>query len=396
MDHHGTEANSRRNLLNGLVTAATRSWRYGLQPNGHTSSAMVFPTVTTPVNTSPTNRTPITESTTMTDEQRRRLQQQRQQDHRLNTLWYGGDDLHQQQHQTPTLMFESNNRYPSTDDWEKQPLRQRPRKFHKTKCRKNFKQKRSVLPRVPVIWAAILHIMYAIAMATVYYKFDATTGSGWLWFRGIVSNNLLWLWMTPPVCYYIVQAFCAAVLSCFFYQWCCQQPPQGKRLWCYYVLLLLFSTALFPSVPINEVFGDKKRLTAGVSLQNSTVNQNQLELRNLESLNRDRLALYEGLWQVIFFTLVAYCLVLPMHLSEKKLDKDNNKSISDRQNKSTKHIKPNDEESRKVTTAVLLFTIMASVGHTSFNVYVAYFWYIQQHNFRANNSTRPMAAIQQV
>lgn len=398
MDRHGVETNNRRNLLNGLVTAATRSWRHGLQQNGHTSNAMVFPTITTAINTSPTSRTPTVNSTTVPEEQRRRLQQQQHQDHRLNVLWYGGDDLHQQHQQIPTVLFESNNQYQSTDDWEKQPLRQQQRKSYKPQGQQNQKKKnRPALPGIPVVWAAMLHAMYALAMATLFYIYGATTGSGWIWFRGIVDSNssIMWLWKIPATWYYMVQAFCASIVGCFLYRWCCLRQQQRNQL-CYYILLILFSTALFPSVPIAEIFNNNSKTTTIVkSLNNSTTRQQQqLDTFNLKNFGNNQLALYEGLWQVAFFVFVAYCLVLPKNIC-KKLDNTNEKYINNQQNNDIPNTQTKDNENRHITTAVLLFTIIASVGHTSLNAYIAYHWYFQQYH-QHDNSITSMAAVQQV
>lgn len=387
MDHLGTEATiGRRSLLNGLVTAATRSWRHGHQPNGHTSNAMVFPTITTAVNTSPICRTPTIDSANMTDEQRRRLQQQRHQDHRLNVLWYGGDDRLQQQQQTPALLFESHNRYQSTDDWEKQPLRQRRLKSQRSRGRRSHKKKYPMLPTLPIAWAAMLLAMYAAAMAVVYFIYGATTGSGWIWLRGATSNSngLLWLYHLPPTLYYVVQAFCATIISCCCHRFCFQ-----RQQWCCYVLLALFSTTLLPSIPLAEVFSGSIKTT---SLENSITKQRQPQQPNsynLEDFYDNRLALYEGLWQMVFFIFISYCLVLPTSNGGPS-DNTNDKNI----NEPKKDDSINVKEDHHVTTSVLIFSIVASMGHTALNVYTAYFWYYQQH--RDYNSTKSMAAIQQV
>uniref|UniRef100_A0A2S2R2A2 adenylate cyclase n=1 Tax=Sipha flava TaxID=143950 RepID=A0A2S2R2A2_9HEMI len=382
MNHLGTETIGRRSLLNGLMTAATRSWRHGLQPNGHTSNAMVFPTITTAVNSSPTCRTPTTDSANMIEEQRRRLQQQRHQDHRLNVLWYGGDD--RQQQQTPALLFESHNQYQSTDDWEKQPLRQRGRKSQRSRCRRNHKKKHSMLPTLPISWAAMLVAMYAAAMAVVYFIFGASTGSGWIWLRGIAVNNnsLLWLYHLPPTWYYIVQAFCAAIISC-----CCHHLCFQRQQWCCYILLALFSTTLLPSIPLAEVFSGNIKTT---SLGNSITKQ-QPNSYNPEDFNDNRLALYEGLWQIVFFIFIAYCFVLPTSNSGLS-DNTNDENI----NEPKKDVLINIKEDHHVTTAVLIFSIVASMGHTTLNIYTAHCWYSPQHIHRDYNSTKSMAAIQQL
>lgn len=393
MDHHGTDGTGRRSLLNGFVTAATRSWRHGLQPNGgHTSNAVVFPTITTAVNTSPTSRTPITDGVNMTEEQHLRLQQQWNQDHRRNVLWYGGDDINQQQQQTPALLFESHNRYQSTDDWEKQPLRQRRRKSQQTKRRRKRNKKQHALPTVPFVWAALLLSMYTAAMATVYFIYDANTGSGWIWLRGITSNNngpLWWLSQIPPTWYYISLAFCAAVIGVFWHRW------QKQQRWCCYVLLALFSIALLPSVPLAEVFGvGGGTIIKDVPLENSTLKQ-QHTFNYLERVNDSQLALYEGLWQVAFFVFVSYCLVLSACVDRHSGNK-NEENINNHQNDDTKIIENISEEDRHVTIAVLLFSIIASIGHTALSVWTAYRWCFWQHQHRNNNSNPYMAAIQQV
>lgn len=387
MDHLGTEAIGRRSLLNGLMTAATRSWRHGLQPNGHTSNAMVFPTITTAVNSSPICRTPTTDSVNMTEEQRRRLQQQRNQDHRLNVLWYGGDDRHQQQQQTPALIFESHNQYQSTDDWEKQPLRQRGRKSQRSRRRRNHNKKHPMLPTLPIAWAAVLVAMYAAAMAIVYFTYGATTGSGWIWLRGIAVNNnsLLSLYHLPPTWYYIVQAFCAAIISC-----CCHRLCFQQQQWCCYILLALFSTTLLPSIPFTEIFSGSIKTT---SLENTITKQQPQQPNSYtsEDLNGNQLALYEGLWQIVFFIFIAYCLVLPMSNSGPS-DNANDENINETKKDGLINIKKNQH----VTTAVLIFSIVASMGHTALNIYTAHCWYFPQHNHQDNNSTKSMAAIQQV
>lgn len=384
MDHLETEAIGRRSLFNGLVTAATRSWRHGLQPNGHTSNAMVFPTITTAVNTSPICRTPTTDSANMTEEQRRRLQQQRHQDHRLNVLWYGGDDRHQQQ--TPAL-FESHNRYQSTDDWEKQPLRQRRRKSRRSRRQKSHNKKDPMLPTLPTAWAAMLLAMYAVAMAVVYFIYGATSGSGWIWLRGVTVNSNSLLYHLPPTWYYLVQAFCASIISC-----CCHRLYFQRQQWCCYALLALFSITLLPSMPLAEVFSGRIRTTT--SLENSITTQRQPpqpNSYNTEYFNDNRLALYEGLWQIIFFTFISYCLVLPTN-NDGLSDNTNDENINEDRKYDSVYIK----DDHHVTTAVLVFSIVASMGHTALNIYTAYDWYFQQHGHRDYNSTKPIAAIQQV
>lgn len=394
MDHHGTDGTGRRSLLNGFVTAATRSWRHGLQPNGgHTSNAMVFPTITTNVNTSPTSRSPITDSANMTEEQQMRLQQQWNQDHRRNVLWYGGDDINQQQQQAPALLFESHNRYQSTDDWEKQPLRQRRHKSPQTRRRRNRNKKQHTLPTVPFVWATALLAIYAAAMATVYFIYDANTGSGWIWLRGIVSSNdgpLGWLRQIPPTWYYVSQAFCAAFIGCFWYRW-----PQRQR-WCCYVLLVLFSTAILPSVPLTEVFsGSGETKIKDIPVENSTLRRQQ-PFNYPGLINDSQLTLYEGLWQVAFFIFVAYCLVLSTRIDRQSLIDKNDENINNHQNDDVKITENISVEDRHVSIIVLLFAILASVGHTALSMGTAYRWCFQQHHYRDNNSNSYMAAIQQV
>lgn len=381
MDHHETETTGRRNLLNGLVTAATKSWRQGLNQNGHASNAMVFPTIATAVNTSsPTSRTRATESITMAEEQFRRLQRNRHQDHRHNVLWYGGDDLHQQ----------SQTAY----DWEKQPLRQQQRKSQKSQSRLNLKIKRPALPGVPVVWAAVLLAVYALAMAAVYHVYGVTTGSGWVWLRGNVGSNfsVMWLLQIPATWYYVVQSFCATAIGFFLCQWCCQQEKQQKRF-CYYALLILFSTTLFPSVPIAGIFNNgSKVISMSASLDNTTTErQHLINNFNSEDFYDNRLSLYEGLWQVSFFIFLAYCLVLPMDVPEKSA-KQNDQHIDDEM----KEALNNGNKSCPVTIAVLIFTIITSIGHTSLNAYIAYRWYFQKYRHQENSLIKPVAAIQQV
>lgn len=381
MDQHENETTNRHNVLNGLVTAATKSWRHGLSQNGHASNAMVFPTIATAVNTSsPTNRTNVSENINMAEEQLRRLQKHRHQDHRLNVLWYGGDDLHQQSQ--------------SADDWEKQPLRQQQRRSQKSQSQLNLKIKRPALPGVPVIWAAVLLAMYALAMAAVYHVYGVSSGSGWVWLRGNVSSNsnALWFWNISATWYYVVQSFCATAICFFLCQWCCQQEKKQKQF-CYYALLILFSTTLFPSVPIAKVLNSSSKVIATTALlENSTAGQQQtLDYYNSEDFYNDRLSLYEGLWQVSFFIFIAYCLVLPMDVPEKSSDQ-NEQYINDE----VKNALNNDYKRCPVTIAVLFFTIIASIGHTSLNVYIAYHWYFHKYRHHENSLIKPVAAVQQV
>lgn len=398
--HHKTEVTGRRTLFNGLVTAATRSWRHGLQPNGgHTSNAMVFPTISTAA--SPTCRTSVVDNSTTTEEQRRRLQQQRHRDHRLNVLWYGGDDSHQQQQQCqlqqqqgPTLHFESqNHRYQSTDDWEKRPLRQRRRKSQRrSRHRRNRINKRPSLPTVPVIWAAVLLAVYATSMAMMYHVYGAVTGSGWMWLKGVAGYGpLRRLSQLSPTRYYAVQAFCAVVIGCFW--WSSQHQQRRRRRWCCYVLLVLFVVAICPSLPLVEIFG----VDGGdiVRTENSTVYRRQQKQSDNDYFSGDlndnhrRLAMYEGLWQVTFFVFVAYCLILPTGIDDE-LENGNNETIEN--GKRNGDAKNSNEKTYDVTTAVLLFSTLVSIGHTSLNAYSAYRWYFQQRYDRDNN----LAAIQQV
>lgn len=397
MDHHGNQSTSRRSLLNGLVTVATRSWRHG-QPNGHTSNAMVFPTITTAVNTSPTCRVPPNNSSIIAEEQSRRLQQQRHQDHRLNVLWYGGDDSHQQQQQqqTPALGFESHNRFQSTDEWEKQPLRQQRQKSHHTRSRRNHKKKKHVLPTVPVIWAALLQAAYSIAMAIVYCLYNLTTGSGWIWLRGITdeSDGFYW-WFNhlSPTWYYTAQASCAVVIGYFWYRWFCLRQQQRQQ-WCCFMLLVLFITALLPSIPLTEIFAGSSQ-TAATSLhrlENSTTKQQQKSTDYLKPENFDdnRLALYEGLWQIVFFIFVAYCLVLPTSVGGIQ-NNENDENITNNRNNNPKNNENNINKDH-ITTAVLLFTIVTSVGHTVINASIAYHWCWQHKDGLISSSS----AIKQV
>jgi len=383
MDPLGTEITGRRSLLNGLMTAATRSWRHGFQSNGHNSNAMVFPTISTSVNNSPTCRTPVTDNANMTEDQRMRLQQQQHQDHRLNLLWYGGDDSHQQlpTQVAPTVLFERNHRYQSSDDWEKQPLRQRRRK---SQHQQNHK-KRSALPTSPIVWAVLLHIIYSAAMATVYYIYGVTSGSGWVWLREIDNSNPFKLCELSPMWYFVGQALCAATIGYVWYQW-----PRRQR-WCCYMLIALFITALLPSIPLAEVFGDKSaNKIVEVPIENSAEKRKQLLHQlfyyNSEGFYENQLALYEGLWHASFFIFVSYCLVLPTIVDEVS------ETINENENDDKRNIEDNFKEDRHISTAVLFFAIVASFGHTTLHMYIAY----QQHKRRINNSTLSMAAIQQV
>lgn len=386
-----TEAISRRTIFNGLVTAATRSWRHGIQSNGHNSNAMVFPTISTSVNNSPTCRTPAADSTNMTEDQRRRLQQQRHQDHRRNVLWYGGDDLQQQhqQRQTPALVFELNNRYQSPDDWEKEPLRQRQRNSQQLQHQQNYK-KRSTLPTSPIIWAVILQTVYSAAMAAVYYMYGVTSGSGWIWLRDIDSSSLLtWLGQLPPMWYFVGQAFCAATIGYILYQW------QRRQRWCCYMLIALFTTALLPSVPLAEMFWDKNvnKMTEH-PMENSTERRKQL-LQPFNNYSEDfyenQLALYEGLWHVSFFIFAAYCLILPT-IDDGHSDNEDSETVNEHQNNDKKNTEHNIKDDSHISIAVLLFAIVASIGHTTLNLYSTY----QQNKHRVNSSTPSMATIQQV
>lgn len=390
MVHHDIETTSRRGLLNGLVNVATKSWLNGLQPNNHNSNALVFPTITTAPNNSPTCRN-ITDNITMIDEQHRRLQQQRNQDHRLNILWYGGDDLHQQQ-QPPPVVFESHNLNQSTDDWEKQPLRQR-WKLRRQRYRKTL----PTLPMVPAVWAAMLHIIYATAMAIVFYIHGDTVGSGWIWLRGIKmtdSNDGIFWWLNhiSPTWYYIVNAICAVAISCFQYRQN-QQCKNTEQRWYCYILLILFSTALLPSVPLAEVFNDNSRI---ITLLKNTTSQQQLPHHiNPKNFDDNHLSLYEGLWQVVFFVFVAYCLVLPMNANELS-DKGNDENINDHNNDERKHIQFNDKGDHNVTKAILSFTCVSSFGHIALSAYISYHWYYQQHNYQDANFISSVDAIRQV
>jgi len=393
MEHHRTEVIGRRTLFNGLVTAAARSWRHGLQPNcggGHTSNAMVFPTVS--ATASPTCRTPVAADVSATaEEQRIRLQQQRHREHRLNVLWYGGEDTHHQQQQpAPTILFESqNHRCQSTDDWEKRPLRQRRRKSRQqSRRRRNRRSKRPGLPTVPVVWAAVLLAVYATAMAATYHVYGATAGSGWVWLKGVDGHGpLRWLSQLSPTLYYAVQASCAVAIGCF---WWSSQRQHQRRLCCH-VLLALSIAVICPSIPFAEVFGSGVGTTA---TGNSTVHRRQ-EKQSDDRFPGDfddnhRLAMYEGLWQVTFFVFVAYCLVLPTGIDDDESDNGNDETVKkDKRNDGARNT---DKENHDVTTAVLLFSTLVSIGHTSLNAYTAYRWYFQQRHNRDNNS----AAIQQV
>lgn len=406
MDHHRkAEVTGRRTLLNGWVTAAARSWRHGLQPNGgHTSNAMVFPTVSTAA--SPTCRNPVVDGggggSTTTEE---RLQQQRHRDHRLNVLWYGGEDSQQQQQQQlhapppPTVLFESqDHRYQSTDDWEKRPLRrQRPRKCRRQRSRRGRggrRNERPELPAVPVVWAAVLLAAYASAMAALYYVYGATVGGGWMWFKGIAGPSRWLSRRLSPTWYYAVQASCAVVVGCVW--WSSQHGHRGRqrRRLCCYLLLALFFAAIFPSVPlVDNVFGGGGITTA----ENSTVRGRQHKqpdgyhsITGGGDFDDNRpLAMYEGLWQVTFFVLVAYCLVLPTGIDDEN-DGNDVTVVRDERNNDARNADGINHDA--VTTAVLLFSTLVSIGHTSLNAYTAYRrWYFRQ---RHNNSDP--AAVQQV
>lgn len=404
MDHHRTEVSSgRRGLLNGFMTAATRSWRHGLQPNGHASNAMVFPTIVSAVNTSPTSRIPASDqSTAIAEEQRRRLQQQRHQDHRLNVLWYGGDDLHQQQQQQqqqqPALLLESHNhRYQSTDDWEKQPLRLRRQKSsRKSRSRRIRTNKRPPLPNVPFACAAFLLAIYAVAMATVYYFYDASSGSGWIWLRGMAGHSvgfLWWLSQLSPKWYYVTHATCTTVVGCLWHWWCRWPQQQRRQRWCCYALIVLSCAAIFPSLPVAEVFSNDGRIpttTVVPPFGNSTAAAQHVKPGHYyqSGVDNNRLALYEGLWQVVFLIFVAYCLILPSGVDGKSDDRnDENINVNRLYN----------ENSHDISTAIVLFTSMISIGFISLNVYTAYRWYFQHVDHRRdNNLITSKTAIQQV
>jgi len=380
MDSLRAEVTGRRSLLNGLVTAATRSWRHGLQTNGHNSNAVVFPTISTSVHNNPTCRTSATDY--IAEDQRRRDQQQRQQEHRLNLLWYGGDTMQRPQ-QTPPVLFELNNRYQSPDDWEKQPLRQRRRKSQQFQHQQNNKN-RSALPTSPIVWALLLYTMYSVAMAAVYYIYDMKSGSGWIWLRGIDNcGSFKWLCHLQPMWYFVGQAFCAVIISYVWYQW------KKRQMWCFYMLILLFITTILPSVPLAEVFGDK--ITES-PVENSTDKRNHLLLQfnyyNSEDFYENQLALYEGLWQVSFFIFVSYCLVFPTSIDGQS-DKEYSETINEH-NDNNKNIEDNFKEDRHISIAVLLFAIVTSIGHITLNMFIGY----QQQMRLVNNSS--MAAIQQV
>lgn len=384
MNPVGTEVTGRRSILNGLVTAATRSWRHGLQSNGHNSNSLVFPTISTSVNNSSTCRTPATDNANITEEQRR--WQQQQEEHRLNLLWYGGDAMQPPQ-QSPAVLFELHNRYQSPDDWEKQPLRQRRRKSQKSQHQRVHK-KQSALPTAPIVWAVLLHTIYSVAMAAVYYIYGLTSGSGWIWLRQVDSSSIFrWLCLLPPTWYFIGQAFCAVTIGYVWYQW------QKRQKWCCYMLIALFITSILPSLPLSEVFGDKSvnKMTEP-TLENSAERRKhwleQLNYYNSEGFYENQLALYEGLWHVSFFIFVSYCLVLPTSV-DKQSDNEISENINEH-NDNQKNIKDNFKEDSHVSTVVLLFGIVASIGHTTLNMYIAY----QRHTRLVNNSS--MAAIQQL
>ncbi|VVC26042.1 Hypothetical protein CINCED_3A010240 [Cinara cedri] len=387
-DLHTTEAIGRRGILNGLVTAATKTWRHG-QHNGHTSNAVVFPTITTAINTSPACRTPTTNSISVMEEQRRRLELQQNQDRRLNVLWYGGDDIHQQQQQT-TLLFESHHNrshQPTTDDWEKQPLRKQ-RKSEQSRRQRNLENRR---PTEPIVWATILHTIYAASMAAVYYTFDITSGSGWIWMRGILNNSdshlQRWLCHFSPAWYYVAQSCCAFTIGCLWYRWFFQRQQQQlqHRWWCY-VLLVLFTTALLPSVPLVEVFSGKISTTAKTAplLENLTAKQVTSHSDTVGNLHDNHLILYEGLWQIMFFIFIAYCFVLPIPDNVKSYNKIN----IDHRNNNTKNFQENDAKDN-VTKAVLLFTVGISFAYTALNAYTAYCWYYH-HYSQQNNLMEPI------
>jgi len=377
MNPLGTEVPGRRNFLNGLVTAATRSWRHGFQSNGHNSNSLVFPTISTSVNNSSTCRIPAIDNANITEEQRR--WQQQQEEHRLNLLWYGGDEMQLSQ-QSPAVLFELHNRYQSPDDWEKQPLRQRRRKSQQSQHQR-VRKKRSALPTSPIVWAVLLHIIYSAAMAAVYYIYGMTFGSGWIWLREIDSSSLFkWLCQLSPMWYFVGQAFCAVTIGYVWYQW------QKWQKWCCYMLITLFITAIFPSVPLAEVFGYKI-----VNKMTEIPSENSAERRNYynsEGFYENQLALYEGLWHVSFFIFVSYCLVLPTNI-DRQSDNEYSETINE-YNDNKKNIDDNFKEDRHISTIVLLFAIVTSIGHTILNMYIAY----HQHKRLANKSS--MAAIQQV
>lgn len=390
MNHSSNEITVRRNLLTGLVTAATKPWRNGLQANTiPNNSNAVYPSISTAVNTSPTCQTSTTGSYMMAKEQRLRQQLQQHQDHKLNTLWYGGDDLLQQPQQTSGLLFES-NRYHSTDDWEKQPLRQHRKKSQCSRPRQNRKMKPSGLPTIPVMWAAILHAMYTAAMAALYYAYGATSGSGWIWLRGITGSSVgffWWLHYLSPTWYYVVQAISSTTVGCFWYRWRYKQQYQQQQRWCCYLILILFSSALLPSLPLTEIFDYTNQIkTKG--MDNPNIKQQQQNYFKLGLFDENRLALYEGLWQVAFFMFVAYCLILP----NKQLATVNSVNINNHQIDDLTTIENNDEEDNQVTWAVLLFSITSSFGHTSLNAFTAYQWYF----YHQENSKSFMVAIRQV
>jgi len=378
MNPLATEATGRRSLLNGFVTAATRSWRHGPQPNGHNSNSLVFPTISTSVNNSSTCRNPATDNSKITEEQRRRQQR------RLNVLWYGGDDMHVVQ-QSSAVLFELHNRYQSPDDWEKQPLRQRQHESQQSQHQRIYR-KQSVVPISPIVWAILLHTMYSIAMAAVYYVYGAESGSGWMWLREVDSSSMFrCLYQLPPIWYFVGQAFCAVIIGYV----CCQ-----RQKWCCYMLIALFITAILPSVPLSEVFGDisVNKITR-FSVENSTERQKhlleQLNYYNSEDVYENQLALYEGSWQMTFFIFVSYCLLLPISVDEQ-YDNESSKTINEDHNDTQKKLENNFKEDRHVSTAVLLFGIVGSIGHTTLNMYIVY----QQHKRLVNNSS--MVAIKQV
>lgn len=391
VDNHNSETISRRGLLNGLVTAATKPWRHG-QHNGHTSNAVIFPTVMTAVNAGPACRPPATNSVSVAEEQRRRLQQQRNQDRRLNVLWYGGDDLHQQQQQTALLFESHHNRYqPAVDDWEKQQLRKRRRKSERSRHgRDSLEQKR---PAEPFVWAVILYAVYAASMAVVYFTFGIT-GSGWLWLRGIIGNAdsrlQKWLCRFSPSWYYVAQTCCAFTIGCLWYR-CFHQRKKHQlrhRWWCY-ALLVLFTTALLPSVPLAEIFNDSSGgTTAKTAPQNPAAKQQAPgHYYNTAKNHRydNRLILYEGLWQMMFFIFVAYCFVLPINSNGQSYNENNN---------DTNNVQEKDSEDHCVTKAVLLFTVGISSAYTTLNAFTAYCWYCQHHRHQDDNDL--MEPIKQV
>jgi len=377
MNPLGTEVPGRRSILNELVTAATRSWRLGLQSNGHNLNSLVFPTISTSVNNSSTCRTPATDNANITEEQRR--WQQRQEEHRLNLLWYGGDEMRHPQ-QSSGNHFELHSRHQSPDDWEKQPLRQRRRKSQQLQHQRIHK-KQSTLPTSPIVWAVLLHTMYSAAMAAVYYQYGVTSGSGWIWFKEVDSSSLFkWLCQLPPMWYFVGQAFCAVTIGCVWYQ-----CPKRQK-WCCYMLIALFITAILPSIPLAEIFGNKmvNKITE-VSEKKSAERRNYY---NSEDFYENQLALYEGLWQMSFFIFVSYCLVLPSSVDGQPGNEYS--ETFNEHDENQKNIEDNFNEDRHISTAVLLFAIVASIGHTTLNMYIAY----HQHKRLVNNSS--MAAIQQV